>query len=177
MLGSPFSSIDNQAGETHTSLGVIEPLEDLTVITSRWWVRPLHIMLGSLVVAVGAWLAWDGMSLTLVALLAVVTGGFLSWQRLTIGGTWAWTSLLLGLESLSWPLMTMYQIRQSTAEPNDDQMGTILSAVVAGLLSAVFWISFSYGLFRRSGRSGSDQSGTALAPQPVAPGGHRHKKR
>jgi hypothetical protein len=152
-------------------------MEAPIVKTPRWWVRPLHIMLASLVVAVGAWLAWDGLSLTWVALLAVVTGGFLSWQGSTIGVTWAWTSLLMGLESLSWPLMTMYQIRQSTAEPNDDQMGMILSAVVAGLISAVFWISFSYGLFRWTGRSRSDQSVTAPAPQSVAPGEHRRKKR
>jgi hypothetical protein len=151
-------------------------MEDLTVMTPRWWVRPLHIMLASLVVGVGAWLAWDGLSPNWVALLAVATGGFLSWQGSTIGVTWAWTSLLLGLESLAWPLTTMYQIRQSTAEPNDEQMAIILSAVVAGLISAVFWISFSYGLFRRIGRSHSDQCVTALAPQPVAPGKHRHKK-
>ncbi len=32
----------------------------------------------------------------------------------------------------------------------ESEMGTILSAVVLGLFSSVFWISFSYGLFRRA---------------------------
>ena len=152
-------------------------MEDLTVMTPRWWVRPLHVLVGSLVVAVGAWLAWNALSLSWVAVLTVVAGGFLSWQGSTIRLTWAWTTLLLGLESLAWPLVTMYQIRQLTTEPNDDQMSMILSAVVAGLISAVFWISFAYGLFRRTDRNRSNQSATPLAPQPVAPGEHRRKKR
>jgi hypothetical protein len=147
------------------------------MITSRWWLRPLYVMLGSLVVAVGGWLAWDTPSLSWVALLAVAAGGFLSWQGSTIGLTWAWTTLLLGLESLAWPFMTMYQIRQLTAEPNDVQMSKILSAISFGLFSAVFWISFSYGLFKRTGREHSDQPVAALAPQSVAGTEGRRKTR
>jgi hypothetical protein len=152
-------------------------MEELTVMTSRWWVRPLHVMLGSLVMAVGAWLAWDALSLSWVVLLAVAAVGFLSWQGSTIGLTWAWTTLFLGLESLTWPFVTMYQIRQSTAEPNDDQMGMILSAVWVGLFSAVFWISFSYGLFKRTARERSDQPVTVLAPQPFTRTERQRKKR
>ena len=133
-------------------------------------------MLGSLVVAVGALPAVDALSLSRVVLLAVVTGGFLLWQGSTIGLTWAWTTLLLGLESLAWPLVTIYQIRQLTAEPHDDQMSTILTAVSFRLFSAVFWISFSYGLFKRTGRDHSDQPVTALAPQPVARPERQRKK-
>ena len=47
----------------------------------------------------------------------------------------------------------MVQISSITAEPNDEQMGTILSAVLMGLVSAVFWVTFSYGLFKRTGQS------------------------
>lgn len=152
-------------------------MQELTVMTSRWWMVPLHILLGSLVVAVGAWLAWDSLSLIWVVLLAVVAGGFLSWRGGTIGLTWAWATLLLGLESLAWPLVTMVQIRQSTAEPTDDQMSTMLSAVLVGLFSAVFWISFSYGLFKRAGRATPNQPASARASQPAAPTGRPHKKR
>ena len=150
-------------------------MNDRTVITSRRWVRPLHVILGSLVVAVGAWLAWDALSLRWVLLLAVGAGCFLSWRGSTIRLIWAWTTLLLGLESLVWPLMTMYQIHQLTGEPNDDQMSMILSAVSFGLVSAVFWISFSYGLFKRTGKEQSEEPTTALVPQPVA-GPERQKK-
>jgi len=151
-------------------------MKDLPVMPPGWWVRPAHLMLGSLVVAVGALPAVDALSLSRVALLAVVTGGFLLWQGSTIGLTWAWTTLLLGLESLAWPLVTIYQIRQLTAEPHDDQMSTILTAVSFRLFSAVFWISFSYGLFKRTGRDHSDQPVTALAPQPVARPERQRKK-
>jgi hypothetical protein len=152
-------------------------MEELPVMTPRWWVRPLHIMLGSLVVAVGAWLASDTLSLSWVVLLAVAVVGLLSWQGYTIGLTWAWATLLLGLESLAWPLVTMVQIRQATTDPNDEQMGVILLAVVAGLFSAVFWISFSYGLFKRAGRQHAAPPATPLASQPVAQIHRPRKKR
>ena len=82
-------------------------MKHLPMMPSEWWVRPAHLMLGSLVVAVAALPAVDALSLSRVALLAVVTGGFLSWQGSTIGLTWAWTTLLLGLESLAWPFVTI----------------------------------------------------------------------
>lgn len=146
-------------------------------MTSQWWVRPLHVMLGSLVVAVGAWLAWDALSSNWVVLLAVATGGLLLWQGRTIGLTWAWATFLLGLESLAWPLVTMVQIRQATTEPSDEQMGRILLAVVAGLFSAVFWISFSYGLFKRAGQKHSGQPATSPASRPVVETERPRKKR
>lgn len=152
-------------------------MQTLIVPMSRWWVRPLHAVLGSLVVAVGAWLAWDSLPLMWAALLAVATGGFLFWQGHTIGLTWAWATILLGLESLAWPLVTMVQVRQSTAEPTDDQMSMILSSVLIGLFSAVFWISFSYGLFKRAGRERSDQPAIAQASQPVVQTERPRKRR
>jgi hypothetical protein len=77
--------------------------------------------------------------------------GFLTWRGRTIGLVWAWSTLFLGVESFLWPIITMAQIRSVTAQPSDEQMGTILSAVLMGLFSAVFWIAFSYGLFKRAG--------------------------
>jgi hypothetical protein len=46
----------------------------------------------------------------------------------------------------------MVQVRSISAEPTDEQMETILSAVLTGLLSAVFWITLAYGLFKRAGQ-------------------------
>jgi hypothetical protein len=115
------------------------------------WTPQLNAFIGSVVVAVGAWLAWDALTLVGAGLVLVVTAGFLIWRGTTIGLVWAWSTLLLGLESVIWPIVTMVQIRSATAEPSDEQMGTILSAVLIGLFSSVFWIAFSYGLFRRAG--------------------------
>jgi len=121
-----------------------------------WWSPQINALLGSVVVAVGAWLAWDAFSIWQIALLTVSVAGFLVWQGRTIGMVWAWATLLIGLESLAWPIATMVHIRSLTMEPNDEQIGTILSAVLTGLFAAVFWITFSYGLFKRASRPMTD---------------------
>ena len=122
-------------------------------MVTTWWSPQLNALLGGLVVAAGAWLAWGSFSSWGVVLVAVGAVGFLLWQGRTIGLVWAWATLLLGLESLAWPIMTMVEVRSITTEPTDEQMGTMLSAVLTGLISAVFWITLSYGLFKRTGQS------------------------
>jgi hypothetical protein len=105
-------------------------------------------------VALGAWLAWDQLGQGEAALVFVLVIGLLIWRGKTIGLVWAWATLLPGVESFVWPLITMVQIRATTDQPSDQQMGVILSAVFMGLFSAVFWLAFSYGLFRRAGTGG-----------------------
>ena len=117
---------------------------------TTWWSPQLNALLGSLVVAAGAWLAWDSLPAWGVFLIAGIVTGFLVWQGRTIGLVWAWATLLLGLESLAWPIVTMVQFRSITTEPTDEQLGTMLSAAMTGLVSAVFWITFSYGFFKRA---------------------------
>ena len=119
-------------------------------MVTAWWSPQLNALLGSLVVAVGAWLAWDSLPIWGVFLIAGVVAAFLIWQGRTIGLVWAWATLLLGLESLAWPIVTMVQFRSITTEPTDEQLGTMLSAVLMGLVSAVFWVTFSYGFFKRA---------------------------
>ncbi len=119
-------------------------------MVTAWWSPQLNALLGSLVVAVGAWLAWDSLPIWGVFLIGGVVAAFLIWQGRTIGLVWAWATLLLGLESLAWPIVTMVQFRSITTEPTDEQLGTMLSAVLMGLVSAVFWITFSYGFFKRA---------------------------
>ena len=64
-------------------------------------------------------------------------GLFLWFMTESITELWAWSTLLLGLESFAWPLVLMIQLRdQANHLPT---MGTILSAVVLGLFSSVFW--------------------------------------
>ena len=142
------------------------------------WAPQLNALLGGLVVAAGAWMAWDSISLWGAFIIAGGVAGFLVWKGRTIGLVWAWATLLLGLESLVWPIVTMVQVRSITTEPTDEQMGTILSAALTGLVSAVFWITFSYGFFKRAGRplvvsstEGADN------PTPIAGrGGSRKNK-
>ncbi len=120
----------------------------------------INALLGGLVVSVGAWLAWDGLPLAGVLLILAGAVGFLRWRGWTIGRLWAWATLLLGIESLAWPVVTMVHIRSLTDQPTDDQMGAMLSAMLMGLFSSVFWIAFSYGLFKR----GSGTPAEAITP-------------
>src|SRR4029077_15513849 len=121
-------------------------------MVTTWWNPQLNALLGSLVVAAGAWLAWDSFSPWGACRCAGGVSGFLIWQGRTVGLVWAWATLLLGLESLAWPIVTMVQVRSTTTEPTDEQMETILSAVLTGIISAVFWVTISYGLFRRASK-------------------------
>jgi hypothetical protein len=110
----------------------------------------INIGLGSLMVAIGAWLAGNGLSFDSSAAVAIAAAAFLWWHGPTITLLWAWSTLLLGLECLAWPIVTMMQIRSAGGEPSDAEMGMILSAILMGLFSACFWIAFSYGLFKRA---------------------------
>lgn len=113
------------------------------------WTPQLNAVLGSVVVTVGFWLTWGEFPLAGVVMLAVGVAGFLVWRGSTIAAVWAWTTLLLGVESLSWPIVTMIRIRQSGSDPTAQEMGQILTSVLFGLFSAIFWVTFSYGLFKR----------------------------
>jgi hypothetical protein len=120
-----------------------------------------HAILGAIVVAIGFWLVWGELPVTLVAAVALGVAGFLAWQGSTIGRVWAWTCLLLGAASAAWPIATMVQVRMESAgaaEPSDEQMGLILTAVVAGLFSSVFWVSFGGGIFRWIKRKEMEQA-------------------
>jgi len=128
------------------------------------WTSHLHAVLGAIVVTIGFWLVWGELPVTLVTAIALAAAGFLAWQGTTIAHVWAWTCLLLGFASAAWPVATMVQVRQVAVEPSDEQMGLILTAVVAGLVSSVFWISFAWGIFRRVRRKEAEPSSGPNAP-------------
>ena len=115
----------------------------------------LNIFLGTLVTTVGFWLLWGSAFPFILVAWTITVGVFLWWQTKTITGVWAWSTMILGLESIAWPVLLLLQLPSAPASPSDEEMGTALSAVVLGLLSSVFWISFSYGLFKRAGHPAS----------------------
>ncbi len=112
------------------------------------WTPQLNAVLGSLAVTVGFWLTWGEMPLALTVVVALCAAAFLTWQGSSIAVVWAWATLLLGVESLAWPIVTMVRVRMAVAEPTDEQMGQILIAVLFGLLSSIFWLTFAYGIFK-----------------------------
>lgn len=137
------------------------------------WMLPFHAVLGSFVVIVGLWMIWTSLAPLWLALTGVGVAAFLLWRSSSVGALWAWATLLLGCESLAWPIVTMVQIRLVTSTPSDEQMGAMLTAVLFGLFSSVFWIAFSYGLFRRAAPAGP----MAQRSHPPPPKQPRRKKR
>ncbi|MBX3330750.1 MAG: hypothetical protein KF722_10145 [Nitrospira sp.] len=145
------------------------------------WVMPfmifLNLSLGTLVAAVGFWLIWGGtVSPVIVVGWALTVGLFLWFRTESITELWAWSTLLLGLESFAWPLVLMIQLRGQGESLPESEMGTILSAVVLGLFSAVFWISFSYGLFKRARKLGPAPPVEQVATVPTS-GAKKKKKK
>jgi hypothetical protein len=126
----------------------------------------LNLCLGTFVTTVGFWILLGGDLQGVVAGWILVAGGFLWWKARSITEVWAWTTLVLGLESFAWPLQRMIQLKRATETPSNDEMGEILSAVILGLFSSVFWISFSYGLFKRAGGKGTDSPNGSKPMEP-----------
>jgi hypothetical protein len=139
------------------------------MLASRVGMTHLNILLGTLVVAVGLWLLRGALSPIVVTGGILAVGGFLWWKARTMTEVWAWSTLFLGLESFAWPLILMIQLKSATMSPTENDMGNVLLAVVLGLFSSVFWISFSYGLFKRAqsaAGSSSLNSSDQRIPQP-----------
>jgi hypothetical protein len=131
----------------------------------------LNLILGTLVTTIGFWILQGDASLVVVALWAFTVGGFLWWWARSITELWAWATLLLGLESFAWPIQIMIQLKGVAETPSQDEMETMLTAVILGLFSSVFWIVFSYGLFKRAWKAtpGPAQDGSPAgdSPQPA----------
>ena len=113
------------------------------------WTPQLNAGLASLVVTIGLWLMWSEAPVPLLAAVALGVAGLLAWRCTTIGAVWAWATLLLGLESFAFPIVTMIQIRMTAEEPSDEQMGQMLTAILFGVFSSIFWLTFSYGIFKK----------------------------
>jgi hypothetical protein len=135
-----------------------------------------NLSLGTLVATVGFWLIWGETVPPIIVFGWALTVGLFLWLRTeSITELWAWSTLLLGMESFAWPLVLMIQLRGQAESLPESEMGTILSAVVLGLFSSVFWISFSYGLFKRARKLDSALSVEQTATVPIS-GANKKKK-
>ncbi|MCP9455425.1 MAG: hypothetical protein NNA18_04860 [Nitrospira sp.] len=118
--------------------------------TSQADVMLLNVVLATLVTTGGFWLIWQEPEWGSVMGWALAVAGFLWWKAGSVTEIWAWSTLGLGVQSVVWPIQRMIQFHNAAGTLSDEEMGAILSAVVMGLFSAVFWLSFSYGLFQRA---------------------------
>ena len=108
-----------------------------------------NAVLGSLTVTIGVWLLLGELPIPGVLVLILGLAGLLAWQTPTIAHIWAVSTLLLGLESLAWPVLQMAEIRKLGPEPPLEDLQRIFTAVLFGLFSGVFWMTFSYGIYKR----------------------------
>lgn len=120
----------------------------------------LNAVLGSLTVTVGLWLLVGALPVPLGIALAVGLAILLAWKSPSIGIIWAASTLLLGVESFAWPIMQMADIQKLGPEPPLEELQRIFTAVLFGLFSGVFWMTFAYGIFKRT-------RGTNPSPTPA----------
>ena len=132
-----------------------------------------NAVLGSLTVNIGLWLLLGDLPTTGALALIVGLAGVLAWQTPTIAHIWAVSTLLLGLESLAWPVLQMADIRKLGPEPPLEDLQRIFTAVLFGLFSGVFWMTFSYGIYKRI----RSQHKPSEPSKNVPPPGEKKKKK
>ena len=110
----------------------------------------LNAVLGSLTVTVGLWLLVGALPMPIGIALAIGLAILLAWKSPSIGSIWAISTLLLGVESLAWPIMEMADLQKLGPEPPLEELERIFTAVLFGLFSGVFWMTFAYGIFKRT---------------------------
>ena len=135
--------------------------------------RQLNGVLGVLVAVVGFWLIWGTVDPVIVLGWGLIVWAFLGLKAKSITEIWAWATLLLGLESFAWPVVLMIQLSGPSESLPEAEMGAILSAVVLGLFASVFWISFSYGLFKRAWRTDEPLSDDEPTRTSISPSRNR----
>jgi hypothetical protein len=116
----------------------------------------LNAVLGSLVVTCGLWLVWGEAPVMVLAAFAVGLALLLSWGSASLAAVWAWATALLGLESFALAVMTMIQGKLADREPTEEEMVSILTAMLFGVFSSIFWLTFSYGIFKKFVRATPD---------------------
>ncbi|MFO0775054.1 MAG: hypothetical protein U0172_10375 [Nitrospiraceae bacterium] len=153
------------------------------------WIHQVNALLGSLVVTVGLWIAAGGLPIELALLVLVGVAIGLAWISSHVLTIWAWTTALMGVESLAWPMVLMFQMKQALGpgvEPTDEQMQTMFGAILFGLFASIFWLTFSYGLFKWAARAtapaspenaGSGAKADATQPSSKASGSSSRKRK
>lgn len=132
-----------------------------------------NAVLGSLTVTVGLWLLLGEIPLPAALVSTLGLAGILAWQLPSIAHIWAVSTLLLGIESLAWPLLQMSEIRTLGPEPPLEDLQRIFTAVLFGLFSGVFWMTFSYGIYKRI----RSHQKPAVPSEPHKPSGKKKRSK
>ncbi len=125
----------------------------------------LNAVLGSLTVTVGLWLLAGALPVPVGMALAILLAILLTWKCPSIGSIWATSTLLLGVESFAWPIMQMADLQNLGPEPPLEELERIFTAVLFGLFSGVFWMTFAYGIFKRTREKSTPTSPSTTLPK------------
>ena len=119
-------------------------------------------------VAGGLWLLLGGLSLAVT--VAVVVGLTIMFAKIChdVAEVWMWATLLLGLESLAWPVLMLGELQQFGPEPPLEEMSKVFTAVLFGVFSGIFWLTFAYGLYRRTQPKTGESAGPLTPNQAKA---------
>ncbi len=110
----------------------------------------VNAVLGAMAVAGGLWLLYGGLSIAVTVTVVVVLMVVFAKTCPGVTHVWAWSTLLLGMESLAWPFYRLIELRQFGPEPPLEEMSKAFTSVLFGVLSGIFWLTFAYGLYRRT---------------------------
>lgn len=143
--------------------------DDAVAVGANLRVRLLvNAVLGAMAVAGGLWFLQGGLSPG--ATVVVVVGLMVVFAKTCSGvaQVWMWSTLLLGLESLAWPFLMLGELRQFGPEPPLEEMSKVFTAVLFGVFSGIFWLTFAYGLYRRTQPKTEDPSTPLTSNQAKA---------
>ena len=110
----------------------------------------VNAVLGAMAVTVGLWFLQGDLSSSVT--IVIIVGLTILYAKVcpTAAHVWMWSTLLLGLESLAWPFQLLGELEQYGAEPPIEEMSKVFTAVLFGVFSGIFWLTFAYGIYRRT---------------------------
>ena len=110
----------------------------------------VNAVLGAIAVTVGLWFLQGDLSSAVTIILIVGLTILYAKVCPSTAHVWMWSTLLLGLESLAWPFQMLGELQQFGPEPPIEEMSKVFTAVLFGLFSGIFWLTFAYGVYRRT---------------------------
>ena len=110
----------------------------------------VNAVLGAMAVTVGLWFLRGDLSSSVT--IVIIIGLTILYAKVcpTAAHVWMWSTLLLGVESLAWPFQLIGGLEQYGAEPPLEEMSKVFTAVLFGVFSGIFWLTFAYGIYRRT---------------------------
>ena len=110
----------------------------------------VNAVLGAMAVTVGLWFLRGDLSSSVT--IVIIVGLTILYTKVcpTAAHVWMWSTLLLGVESLAWPFQLIGELEQYGAEPPLEEMSKVFTAVLFGVFSGIFWLTFAYGIYRRT---------------------------